>query len=105
MITTLPVLTEVLYLLQIRAGWKSQSLVFRLIHDGRLKIADLTSELIDRTEDLMAKYEELPMDFADASLVVVAEDRNIKQIFTLDDHFNVYRLKGREPFEVIPSPT
>jgi len=104
MVTTLPVLTEVLYLLQSRAGWKSESLIFTLIRDGRLQIAELSTDMLYRTEDLMAKYANLPMDFADASLVAVAEDLGMKQIFTLDEHFQVYRLRGREPFEVIPGP-
>ena len=38
-------------------------------------------------ETLMEKYKDLPMDVADASLVVTAETRNISRIFTLDSHF------------------
>ena len=102
MLTTLPVLTEVLYILQNRAGWKTQSVVFKLIHDGRLVITDMTSDTLYRAEELMAKYADLPMDFADASLVAVAEARNMDRVFTLDEHFRIYRLRGREPFDIIP---
>ena len=33
------------------------------------------------------------MDFADASLVAVADAENINTIFTLDKDFKVYRIK------------
>jgi len=42
-----------------------------------------------------------PMDLADASLVATAETLGIRQIFTLDSDFYVYRLHGTDAFEVI----
>ncbi len=51
---------------------------------------------------LMRQYHDSPMDLADASLVVVAEQRNLRQIFTLDSHFQAYRINGTYPFEVVP---
>jgi predicted nucleic acid-binding protein len=44
------------------------------------------------------------MDFADASLVALAEQRGLQQIFTLDSGFRVYRLRGRSVFDIVPSP-
>jgi len=43
------------------------------------------------------------MDLADATLVALAEDRELRRIFTLDADFHVYRLKGRRGFEVVPA--
>nr|WP_317270313.1 PIN domain-containing protein [Arthrospira sp. PLM2.Bin9] len=51
----------------------------------------------------MEKYQDLPMDLADASLLAVAESQNIKRIFTLDSDFYVYRLYDKDAFEVIPN--
>jgi hypothetical protein len=51
---------------------------------------------------LMAQYQNVPMDLADASLVAVAESIRSKRIFTLDSDFYVYRLYGKEVFDVIP---
>jgi predicted nucleic acid-binding protein len=50
----------------------------------------------------MAKYADLPMDLADATMVALAEQRRERRIFTLDDDFRVYRLHGRQHFEIIP---
>jgi predicted nucleic acid-binding protein len=36
-----------------------------------------------------------PMDFADATLIVVAERTGIKKIISIDSDFDVYRLPGK----------
>ena len=43
------------------------------------------------------------MDLADASLVAIAEERRLSQVFTLDRDFRVYRLPNGAPFELLPS--
>lgn len=50
----------------------------------------------------MGIYRDVPMDFADASLVSTAEILNLTQIFTLDRHFYAYRIHGKTPFSVLP---
>ena len=51
----------------------------------------------------MDQYRDTPMDLADASLVAVAEQLDQTRIFTLDQHFRIYRLKGTKAFDIIPS--
>jgi uncharacterized protein len=51
---------------------------------------------------LMAQYRDTPMDLADASLVVVAEIRNLNRVFTTDSDFYVYRLADGSALDVIP---
>ena len=51
----------------------------------------------------MHRYADRPMDLADATLVALAEERAITRIFTLDDDFHIYRLKGRRRFDVVPA--
>lgn len=52
---------------------------------------------------LMEKYRDLPMDFADASLVRVAAREGIERIFTLDRRdFGLYRLPNRRRFQIFP---
>jgi predicted nucleic acid-binding protein len=52
----------------------------------------------------MSKYEDLPMDFADATLVVLAETLGTTSIFTLDRRdFGVYRIGRRKP-TLLPRP-
>jgi len=56
-----------------------------------------------RCRDLIKKYDDLPMDFADATLVVLAEELNTDIIFTVDSDFEVYRIRGRKRFRLFPA--
>lgn len=52
--------------------------------------------------ELMEQYRNVPMDFADASLVSAAETLKVARIFTLDSDFYVYQRYGNQLFEVVP---
>ena len=99
--TTLPVLTEAMYLLG-RWTLHGQMGLWTMLLRGDLNIADLTRPDLHRMSELMAKYGELPMDFADASLVAVAERLGVDRVFTVDRaDFSVYRLHGTKPFTIL----
>ena len=51
---------------------------------------------------LMAQYQDVPMDLADASLVAAAEEQNLRVVFTLDSDFLIYRLAHGGTFTVVP---
>ena len=51
---------------------------------------------------LMEKYQDVPMDLADASLVSLAEESGLRKVLTLDTDFCIYRIHGKESFEVVP---
>jgi predicted nucleic acid-binding protein len=54
---------------------------------------------LPRIEELMEHYAALPMDLADASLVVLAEETGSGQILSTDQRdFRTYRWKHRRPF-------
>ncbi|MHB8507969.1 MAG: type II toxin-antitoxin system VapC family toxin [Candidatus Dormibacteria bacterium] len=101
LLTTWPVVTEAMFLLYDAAGWRAQRLLWNLIQARDLEVVDI-SPLVDRVFELMRKYGDQPMSLADASIVAVAEARNIKTVFSLDSDFAVYRYRGREPFRVVP---
>jgi predicted nucleic acid-binding protein len=42
------------------------------------------------------------MDFADSTLVVLAEELDTDLIFTVDRDFRIYRIRGRRRFRVVP---
>ena len=44
------------------------------------------------------------MDLADASLIAAAETLNLRQVFTIDTDFYIYRLSDGSALEVIPGP-
>ncbi|HAR46776.1 MAG: hypothetical protein A2X56_07245 [Nitrospirae bacterium GWC2_57_13] len=101
LMTTWPALTEAFYFLK---GWDvGQRELWDFIQSGGVRVADIPEELHPRMRDLMAKYSDLPMDFADASLVVLAEDLKIRTVFTLDKKdFSQYRPRHCKHFETIP---
>ncbi len=87
------------------AGQK-QSRVLRMVETGALGLDFREAEHIPRLIRLMDKYANRPMDFADACLVVMAEQTRDVVIYTLDkDDFSIYRRHGREivPF-ASPAP-
>jgi predicted nucleic acid-binding protein len=93
-ISTLAVYTEVSHLLGFNIKVQ-QSFYDWTLHKGII-ISDINQHDIPRIMELTEKYSDLPMDFADATLVVTAEKTGIRQIISLDKDFNLYRLPGRE---------
>lgn len=102
MVTSWPALTEAVYILGSRAGWKGQEALLRLVSRGDLLAADLDRDGVEKCAELMRKYRSLPMDFADATLVVLAERLKTRRVFTLDSDFRIYRIGGRRAFEIVP---
>ncbi|MFM6040867.1 MAG: type II toxin-antitoxin system VapC family toxin [Sphaerospermopsis kisseleviana] len=99
-ITTWCVVTETCYLLQKRVGVDAPKIFINKISTGKLQIFDLKQHHCQRIEELMEKYKDLPMDLADASLVILAEELGHGQILSVDYRdFNTYRWKNTEPFD------
>ena len=101
-VTTWPALTEAIYLLGSAGGWSAQDALWKLLERDDLQLVDLDETMRKRSRALMAKYQDLPMDLADATLVAAAEALNVKRVFTLDSDFGVYRFRNRQAFEIIP---
>lgn len=52
---------------------------------------------------LMTRYADRPMDFADATLVHVAEREGISTVLTIDhDDFATYRIGRNKKFRILP---
>jgi len=62
---------------------------------------DLDESDLERCAELMMKYSDLPMDFADSCLVFLAEQYNLNTIATIDRDFSVYRIQGRKKFKIV----
>lgn len=97
--TTWAVFTEVCALLthsrqKVFFAWaaKAQAL-------GHLRIESPPADAVMALWNMMDKYEDLPMDFCDASLVYLAVSLKIDRIATTDVRdFSVYRLPGNRRF-------
>ncbi len=102
-LTTWPAFTEAMYLLGEAGGWKAQAGLWSLEEGGEVEIAEQSLEDRRRMQTLMEKYRSRPMDLADASLVVLAETRGLRDLFTLDHgDFRIYRLQRRQAFRLWP---
>jgi predicted nucleic acid-binding protein len=103
LVTTWPAFTEAMYLVGRAGGWTGQRSLWRLVLNDDLEIADQPVTSAKRIAKLMESYADRPMDLADATLVALAEERNSRRIFTLDEDFEIYRIHGRARFELLPA--
>ena len=103
LVTTWPAFTEAVYLLGDAGGWPAQRALWQMMEKNALQLAELSLAAIDRARSLMEKYQDVPMDLADATLVATAEARSLRRIFTLDSDFRIYKLRGRLSFELLPA--
>lgn len=87
--STLPVVTEALYLLDFNI--ETQLDFLKWLESGAIEIVDITSNDLYRIREMMDKYRDVPMDFADATLMLISERLNLKDIISLDNDFFVYR--------------
>ena len=101
-VTTEAVLTESIHLLSAVRGGDTACIDFIL--QGDILIVPSTPASLQRCRNLLEKYADLPMDFADATLVVLAEDLNTDKVFTVDRDFKIYRIRGRKHFQIVPEP-
>jgi predicted nucleic acid-binding protein len=101
-LSTEAVLTEATHLLARVTGGRRACLDFFL--SGAAMLVPSTLASLRRCRALLEKDADLPMDFADASLVVLAEEIGTNTILTTDRRdFTVYRIGGRRRFRVLPS--
>jgi predicted nucleic acid-binding protein len=86
------------------SSWpEMQSGLLEWLELGSIKLATLEAEDMPRVRELMTKYRDRHIDFADAALVRVAERDKLRRIFTVDKKdFNVYRIMKTGRFSVLP---
>ncbi|MEM6256370.1 MAG: nucleic acid-binding protein [Cyanobacteria bacterium P01_D01_bin.156] len=102
LLTTWSCLTEAMYLALHRGGWKMQKQLGQLLLDKLLVNYEIQEGDYKRLFELMEKYQDRPMDLADASLVLAAEQTGARQILTLDSDFLFYRIGNQDTFDIIP---
>ena len=95
MLTCEAVLTEAAHIVSPR-------LIARMVEEGDLKVAFDAQEHIGRVRELLDKYADQPMDFADACLVRMSELFSSPVIYTSDrEDFTVYRRFGDKPIPCV----
>lgn len=105
LISTWPVITETSYLLQSRLGLQQVCEFLASYREGLFVNYEFNSEQLLRMIGLMQKYTDLPMDLADASLVVLAEELGHGRILSTDMRdFKTYCWKNHHPFQNLLLP-
>ena len=101
-ISTLAVFTEVSHMLDFSTD--AQRDFYEWVMYKGVFISDINQNDMPRLLELTGKYADLPMDFADATLVITAEKTGIREIISLDKDFDIYRLPGKEQIHNIYQP-
>jgi uncharacterized protein len=98
--TSAAVLTEVFHLLP---GTWDMSRTWAFLKSGAVTVLPITDDDLPEIEALMDRYQDRPLDFADATLVHLARREALTTIFTIDhDDFETYRIEGKRRFRIVP---
>ena len=96
-ISTIAVFTEVSHMLDFSAAAQHDFYEW-VMHKGII-ISDINQNDMLRIIQLTEKYADVPMDFADATLIITAEKTGIRQIISIDRDFDIYRVSGKEQIQ------
>lgn len=102
LLTTEAVITEVAYLLAARPAHQRAALAWfeRARSAGMLAVEPVADYAA--VAAIIARYANLPCDYADATLIALAERTGIASIATIDQRdFSVYRIRGRKRFRIL----
>jgi len=101
LLTSEAVLTELFYLVCARAS--ESDVAWRFVRSGSIVLASITNADFPSLQELMSRYKDRPMDFADATLVHLAQRESLSTILTVDhDDFETYRIGSRKRFTILP---
>ena len=104
LVVTWPVVTETCHLMLSRLGVRAETRFIEQVSKN-VELHELGKAHLGTIQALMEKYAELPMDLADASLVVAATELGDGRILTTDQRdFHAYRWKNTEPFHNLLEP-
>jgi hypothetical protein len=80
----------------MEAAWK-------FIGSGAIVLGSIGGAELPSIRALMSRYWDRPMDFADATLVYLAQRESLSTILTVDHaDFETYRIEGKRRFRVLP---
>lgn len=99
-ITTHAVIAEACHML---AQWSRPERAYgflEILAENEVEIFEIANDALLPMARLMRKYKNLPMDYADATLILLAEELKHGRILTTDRRdFGTYRWKNHYPFE------
>ena len=100
-VTTFAVLTELFHFARKRL--RRTDTAWKLVSSGYFIVVPVVADELATLQSLMLRYADRPMDFADATLVHVAQREKISTILTIDHNdFETYRIGGNKKFRILP---
>ncbi len=93
------VMSEACFL--VRESQRAVAQLNQWLENGDIRFAGEEESLWARATRMMQQYANVPMSFADACLVALADAESDARIFTLDSDFLIYRGKNGKPLSVI----
>jgi uncharacterized protein len=97
------VLAELDYLIASRVGLLARGFLLEEVQRGAYLLETMTGADVARAHALIKRYADLEISLADASIVGLAERRQVREVLTLDErHFRVLTVEG-EPFRLLPA--
>lgn len=98
-ITTMPVMAETCHFFVQRNDIRAAAMLINILENGLLELFQIEKKHFPTIKTLLLKYKDLPMDLADASLVILANEMNSGDIVSTDQRdFKTYRWKNHAPF-------
>jgi len=98
LVTAAPVIVETCFFLD--AAGKGRLLEW--VQRGAITVADIPVSAYAEIGTVIRKYADRKIDFADATLVWLANNTGMRDILTVDEaDFSVYRVKGGKRFALV----
>lgn len=92
--TTWQVITETMHFLNFNPNVQSDFL--KWLQSDPLQKSPQDKKSLEKIRILILKYQNVPIDLADVSLLLLSEEEGINQILTLDSDYIVYRSKKKK---------
>ena len=99
LVTCEAVIAESCHLLRHHVG--ASDAILENVDRGVFRLPFRLDESSDDVRKLMKRYARVPMDFADACLVVLADALGTGRILTLDGDFRIYRWRRTRAFQML----
>jgi len=80
---------------------RGEDKLIELLETSHIQLETSYSNHSKQIHELIKKYSNIPMSFADACLVQMAENTDNKSVFTIDRDFQIYRLPNGNPISLI----
>lgn len=98
------VLAETDYLIQKYAGVKAEIMFLEDVERGAYELVNFMADDLRNMRIMVSRYKDLDIGIADASLIVLADRYDCRDVLTLDiRHFRATRPTTKKSFRILPA--